>query len=86
MPNRRLGAAGTTPGPLHLSLVAVLVEEVILEIDPRMDMFLRLEGAVATITGRNVLPTATTAVELPGTTLLHVNHPVTVFGGMTSMS
>jgi hypothetical protein len=87
MSHRRLGAAGTTPGLLRLSLVAV-VEEVTPQIDPQMEMSLHLEGPVATIatiTGANALTTPTVA-ELPGTTLVHVNHLVTVFGGMASMS
>ena len=87
MSHQRSGAAGTTPGLLHLSLVVVMVEEVTLEIEPQMDMCLHLEGAVATITGRNVPTTAiTVVVELPGTSLDPVNHLVSVFGEMANIS
>jgi hypothetical protein len=60
-----------------------MVEEVVLEIDPRTDMCLPSEEAVAAITGVNV-HTAVMAAEVLGTSLVHVNHLVTAFGGMAS--
>ena len=84
--DRYSGAAGTTPGPPLLTLVAVMgAVRVVPEIDPRMGKFPPMEETAVATTGLNGHK-VTMVVEVLGMTLAHVKHPAMVSGGTDSTS
>jgi hypothetical protein len=63
----------------------MVVESLVLEIDPRMGKFLPLVEAAVATTGLNG-PTVAMAVEVLGMTLAHVKHLALASGGTASTS